>query len=163
MRQSDHRLDAYMTVEAAVIIPMATFMIALIIYLAFFKYGKCILSQDAYLLGLRASLFYESQGYGSASEYISDKKDEQISGKYFGSKVDSINADESGKTIYVEGELTTTRGSMGGFFNSIPTAFNAQIHENIKKHDSPGSLRTLKRIEDLAKNIVEKKKKKKDK
>ncbi len=84
-----------MTVEAALVIPAAIFGIVLIIYMAFMVYGRCILSQDVYLLGFRASLLYEKQGYSSPAGYVTDHADEKTGSRYFGSTKPQISASVS--------------------------------------------------------------------
>lgn len=48
--------DGYLTVEAACIVPMTIVIIALLIYLAFFMYDRCVLDQDSYILSYRESV-----------------------------------------------------------------------------------------------------------
>ena len=45
-KQHVRELDAYMTVEASFVIPMALCLIVLTIYLSFYMYNKCVLTQD---------------------------------------------------------------------------------------------------------------------
>ena len=45
-----------MTLEAALIVPMVICVFSLLIYFSYYLYGRCILSQDAYILAFRASV-----------------------------------------------------------------------------------------------------------
>ena len=47
----------YFTVEASLIMPIILFLYLLIILAALFLYGRCAISQDNFLLGMRAGSF----------------------------------------------------------------------------------------------------------
>ncbi len=147
------KVSAYLSVEAAVLVPCATFAIVLIIYFAFFVYARCILSQDVYLLGFRSMLFYESQGYGSPDEYVNDKADIQTGNRYFMSAKPTITASGNKKKITVEGETSINPRALFGYFNGIPDVFKSNALGSVKKHDPPKYLRRLKRIQDVAENL----------
>ena len=48
--------DAYFTVEAAVIVPIVLFLFVMIIYMSFYLYDRCVMTQDFYILSYRQSL-----------------------------------------------------------------------------------------------------------
>lgn len=50
------KINAYFTVEAALILPMVLGVIVLIIYLWFFQYDRCLMEQDAGILALRGTI-----------------------------------------------------------------------------------------------------------
>lgn len=52
-KQHVRELDAYMTVEASFVIPMALCLIVLTIYLSFYMYNKCVLTQDCARAAIR--------------------------------------------------------------------------------------------------------------
>ena len=58
-----------MTLEASFIVPMIICVFALLIYFSYYLYGRCILSQDAYILAFRASVADE-EIYGSPESYV---------------------------------------------------------------------------------------------
>ncbi len=147
------KFDAYMSVEAAFLVPAATFIIALIIYLSFFMYGKCILSQDVYLLGFRASVFYEKRGYSGAGAYVSDHISSQTSGRYFAAKGPQISASDHGDTVKVEGKLSSKTGPARGFYKFLPQAIEGISGSSAKIRNTPKSLRRVCRIKDLATKI----------
>ncbi len=148
-----------MTVEAALVIPAAIFGIVLIIYMAFMVYGRCILSQDVYLLGFRASLLYEKQGYSSPAGYVTDHADEKTGSRYFGSTKPQISASVSGKDIRVEGSITTRHGALRGYFSRIPDIWKSEAAAGVKIITPAKTLRKLKRAGDIASGAVKKKKK----
>ncbi len=147
-------IDAYMTVEAALVIPSAVFGIVLIIYMAFLVYGRCLLSQDVYILGFRAALLYEQQGYGTPAEYVTDHATEKTEGKYFGSSEPEIEAWQSGKEITVDGKITTNHRALYGYFTRIPDLWESEALANLKLHNNSKTLRRIKRTKDILENHV---------
>lgn len=78
------RKKGYFTVEAALIMPIVLFLYLLIILAALLFYCRCAISQDDYLLAMRASRFTSAQeGYGeviygeresfSIQEYVAER------------------------------------------------------------------------------------------
>lgn len=51
------KLRGYFTVEASFIMPVVLFLYLLIILAALFLYCRCVISQDNFLLGMRAGTF----------------------------------------------------------------------------------------------------------
>ena len=61
-------LNAYMTIEASLIIPLVIGTYFFLIFAAFFLYNRCTLTQDTYIKCYRASIFtYWEDGYGEVS------------------------------------------------------------------------------------------------
>ena len=147
-------LEAYMTVEASFIVPITTMIIALIIYLSFFQYGKCLLSQDVYILGFRAATYGKSQGYDNPVNYVADKSDGQIEEKYFASRDLHIEAHMSGKKVVTEGSLSTRHEALGNSFGDISELFYTEARGTSLIKNTPKLMRRGKRITDLAKNII---------
>lgn len=50
------KVNAYFTVEAALVLPVVLGVIVLIIYLWFFQYDRCLMEQDAGILALRGAI-----------------------------------------------------------------------------------------------------------
>ena len=50
-----HTLHGYMTVEAALLMPMVLFSLFFIIFAGFFQYDRCIAEQDGKMIVVRAS------------------------------------------------------------------------------------------------------------
>lgn len=61
----DNKWKGYFTVEAALIMPLILFLYLIIILTALFLYCRCAVSQDNFLLGMRAAGFsYGEDNYG---------------------------------------------------------------------------------------------------
>lgn len=76
----------YFTIEASVILPIVLFLYFLIIAAALFLYCRCAISQDNFLLGMRAGRFsfgaenygeviygYEQEEVWSAQNYVQER------------------------------------------------------------------------------------------
>ena len=149
-----------MTVEAALVIPAAIFGMVLIIYMSFLVYGRCILSQDVYLLGFRASLLYEKQGYSNPAEYVNDHADEKTGSRYFGSNKPRISASISGNDLRVEGSITTNHRALFGYFSQIPDIWKSEAAAGVKIIKPANTLRKMKRTKDIAGGVFGKRKRK---
>ncbi|SDB54691.1 TadE family protein [Butyrivibrio sp. INlla16] len=159
---SDKKLElpAYMTVEAALVIPAAIFGIVLIIYMAFMVYGRCVLSQDVYILGFRAYLLYEKQGYSSPCDYVTDHSDEKTGSRYFGSSKPEIKSSVSGKDIRIDGSITTNHRALFGYFSKIPDIWKSEAAARVKIITPAKTMRKMKRAKDIITQTAEKSKKK---
>lgn len=82
------RLKGYLSVEASLILPIVLFLYFMIILAALFLYCRCAISQDTFLLGMRAGRFtYGENTYGeviygeegirewAASDYVQERLD----------------------------------------------------------------------------------------
>ena len=150
------KADAYMTVEAALVIPAAIFGMVLIIYMSFLVYGRCLLSQDVYILGFRAGLLYEKQDYKAPSEYIKDHSGEKTKGKYFGSSDPEISSVQRGKEITVKGKIKTKHRALGGYFGGIPKIWESEAAAKVKLHNNAKTVRRIKRARDILGRHVKK-------
>ncbi|WP_035765692.1 hypothetical protein [Butyrivibrio sp. NC2002] len=144
------QIPAYMSVEASFVVPTAILIIAFIIYLAFFMYARCILSQDLYLIGFRASAYYEDQGYNSAADYAEDRKTAQFKNKYFGSSIPETKVTTKGRDIFIEGKITTGHRALGSYFKKLEDKWEFTQKARIRDTDPREKLRKLKRLKDIA-------------
>ncbi len=74
-------LGGYFTVEAAFIVPMIVCILALLCYLGLFMCNRCMLVQDAYILGLRGSILYGEDNNRVVSTVLAES--EGLTDKYF--------------------------------------------------------------------------------
>ena len=52
-------MNAYFTVEAAMVMPIVLWVVLFVIYLLFFQYNRCLTDQDVGVLVLRGSILQE--------------------------------------------------------------------------------------------------------
>ena len=80
------RWKGYYSIEASLIMPIVLFLYLMIILAAVFLYCRCVISQDIFLLGMRAGSFtYGKSGYGeviygeegvwTAEDYVQERLD----------------------------------------------------------------------------------------
>lgn len=81
------KLNGYFTVEAALIMPVVICVLSLLCYLGFFMCNRCLLLQDAYILGLRGSL-EEGLSNEETAAYILKQGNELLPKYYALSKID---------------------------------------------------------------------------
>lgn len=98
-----------MTVEAAMIMPSVILLMALLLYISFFLYNRCILSQDAYLLAFRGSIQREADG-NAVQGYIEESAKDQFGNKYIGMKLLEKSLEVSNKKVTVKLEGGTVNG-----------------------------------------------------
>lgn len=90
-----------MTLEATFIITWTMFVFALLIYLSFYSYDKCVLFQDAYSVCFRGSIQKDED---QVVPYINANLQKQFGKKYFGVGRVEGTVDRNGNTAGVTGE-----------------------------------------------------------
>ncbi len=72
------KFKGYMTLEASLVMPVVICVIVLIIYFTYYLYGRCMLSQDTYILAFRATRTASRDYAGDKAAYVYDKADEKL-------------------------------------------------------------------------------------
>lgn len=97
--------EAYFTVEAVLVFPMALYICVFIIYIGFYMYDRCVIGQDAYRAALRGSSIYRQDNrevYNAAEDTLKTlMADKYIAAEYtFMIKVQKdINITIEGNTV----------------------------------------------------------------
>ena len=143
-----------MTLEASFIVPMVICVFALLIYFSYYLYGRCILSQDAYILAFRASIADEEL-YGSAENYVGEKASFVAGKKYFGSTNPRFEARASGKEIRVHAYSEARHSAMGRYFLKPQTGWEYEAAGRAKRFEYAEHIRKFTRLRDLGKEIME--------
>ena len=146
------RIEAYFTVEASFIVPMAIGTIVFVIYAAFYLYGRCVLSQDTYILCFRASKITEDM-HTTAEKYITDKSAEQLDKHYFGNKRPVFQTEQNGKTIVLTSKGSSRHRAMGNYFIMPDSNWNYEAKSKATIMDPPKDMRLKKRVVDIYKEI----------
>ena len=143
-----------MTVEAAFIVPMIICVFALLIYFSYYLYGRCILSQDAYILAFRASSADE-EIYKSPAEYVKSKAPVVAGKKYFGSSFPVFETSVHGKEVKVRGRAGARHSAMGGYFLKPRDSWEYEAAGRAKRFEYSKHIRKLTRLRDLGKEILD--------
>jgi len=94
-------IDGYLTVEATLIMSITLVCVVLLIYIGFYQYDRCLLTQDTYRLALKGS---STQFIDNEEIYhkISTECKEYYWNKYIGMKVSEPSIEVSGGEVSVE-------------------------------------------------------------
>lgn len=144
----------YMTLEASLVMPMVICVLVLIIYFSFYLYGRCVLSQDVYILAFRASQVKTEQYRDDPVSYVNEKAAEKSGKKYFGSAFPIIEAKQEGKDIRVHGKCSAKHSVMSGYFLMPKGSFEYEAAGRAKRRDYALHIRRAIRFKDLGKEII---------
>lgn len=141
-----------MTLEASLVVPMIICVFALFIYFSYYLYGRCILSQDTYILAFRASISSED-----ANLVVSEKEERVLGKKYFGAKKPVISVTASGKDIRVLGNTAVRSRAMGRYFLKPKSGWEYEAAGKARKLEQVDHIRMVKRVKDIGKNLLNRK------
>jgi|GEM_PF-3081521 len=150
-----NKLNAYFTVELAMIFPIVLLVIVTIIHLAFMMYGRTIMAQDSYILGLRGAILSKDD----PAAYTNSSLDAYIGNYYLGNekpKSSQINVDSKDKVIKVVLSSKTYHG--GTKFENINPFINWIYNQGFEvSYERPvEKIRLFKRVYDIGKIGVSK-------
>ena len=106
-RAAFKKTGGYFSVEASMIIPLVIFLFSFLLYLTFYLYNRCVVSQDVYLLAFRGSLCCGSSP-DEAEKYVTEQTPEQFGRKYIGIKslIGTVDADRKWVEVQAEGIMS---------------------------------------------------------
>ena len=138
------RADAYFTVEAALIVPVVLCIFVMIIYLSFYLYDRCVMSQDCYVLSYRQSI----------EKGQADRVSQSAAGEQFGHKLFMLARMESsasrGTRISVKVNAAMEPPLFGLDFFRENRYWILSVQEKARKTDPPQDYRRGRRIMNLA-------------
>ncbi|MBR4831614.1 MAG: hypothetical protein IKZ97_03205 [Butyrivibrio sp.] len=146
------RFKGYMTLEATLVVPMIICVFALLIYFSYYLYGRCILSQDTYILAFRASVSGEA-----AEAVVSEKKERVMGRKYFGAEKPSVSVSTAGKDIRVYGKTKVRSRAMGNYFLKPKAGWDYEAAGKARKLEQVKHVRTVKRLKDIGESLINRK------
>ena len=146
-----HKLHGYMTVEAALLMPMVWFSLFFFIFAGFFQYDRCIAEQDSKMIVLRAS---EMRGKDEATVIRTVMEKGELAGK---KKL--LFSDDVQKELHVTKDSAKMKinGKVNTILNSFVkdaklSVFSYGAEYEAKKYDPVGIVRICRRIEAYAGN-----------
>lgn len=145
-----------MTLEATLVIPMVICVITLLILFSYYLYGRCILSQDCYILAFRASV--DADRYGTAPENTVLAKKERVLGKkYFGSTkpVFHVESKDAGKVIRVDASARIRAGVMGNYFLKPRSGWEFKAGHRTKCLGQVKHIRKMTRLKDMGNRVFD--------
>ena len=150
------KYKGYMTVEATLVVPMAVCVITLLILFSYYLYGRCILSQDCYVLAFRASIDADRYGNNPKSTVFA-KRDRVLGKKYFGSTKPVIHVESraSGKEIKVEASARIRAGAMGNYFLKPRSGWEFKAGQKAKCLGQVKHIRKMTRLKDIGQRVFD--------
>ena len=139
-----------MTLEASLIVPMVICVFALLIYFSFYLYGRCMLTQDCYILSFRASV---SKDLDPAA-YVGERGSAVAGNKYFGSTDPNFSVSVSGDEVRVSATAQTHHSAMGNYFLKPRDDWEYEAAKSATKREYSKHIRKLTRIIDIGKGIT---------
>lgn len=143
--------NAYMTVEAALLIPMVWFSLFFVIFTGFFLYDRCITEQDSKIIVMRASQERETDE-AKVIRKVMEKG--ELAGRkklLFSNAVQKeLQVSEDKAKIKISGRVNTILDSLvkEGFLS----AFTYAAEYEAEKNDPVQLIRTCRRIEKYARD-----------
>ena len=138
-------LDAYMSVEAAIVMPMVLCLFVMLIYTAFYLYDRCVFQQDAYILCFRESSRREEGAPKVDPDRIRQEETRQFGGKYFAVRSLELSAKAEGKKAVYQGSALVLPTSFGGYFLMPKSIWTVTFQGSARKTDPPWAIRSYRR------------------
>lgn len=141
-----HILHGYMTLEAALVMPIAWFSLFFMIFAGFYQYDRCIAEQDGKRIVLRAS---EMRNKDEAAVIRTVMGNSELAGEkklLFSDAVEKdLQVTKDRVKIKIGGKVKTIldRFVKNGNFN----VFSYEAEYEVKKYDPVHFIRTCRRIE----------------
>lgn len=133
---------------------MVICVFALLIFFSYYLYGRCMLSQDTYILAFRASSAASGRWRDDPSGYVEEKSSEKAGNKYFGSNPPTFDASVSGKEVTVHGKSEARHSAMGRFFLKPEGSWEYEATGVAKRREYVRHIRKATRLRDLGKEIL---------
>ena len=143
------KCKAYMTVEAAFVVPTVIFVFAALIYFSNYLYTRCVLAQDCYILAFRASSCTDASFGDDPGGYVMSKCSKVAGNKYYGSDKPSFRAVVRGKEVEVSASTEVRHSALNGVFTALRSGWRIDVTQKAKKREYAKHIRTIKRIKDI--------------
>ncbi|MBE5828798.1 MAG: pilus assembly protein [Butyrivibrio sp.] len=149
------RYKGYMTLEASLLMPMVICILVLLIYFSYYLYGRCIISEDAYILAFRASVSDKGGTSYDPEGYVAEKASEVAGKKYFGNQKPVFEPQVNGKDVRVVGRSNTRHRAMGGYFLKPKGSWGFEAAGRATKRKYTRHIRLFTRLSDLGKELID--------
>lgn len=149
MKSIDNTLNGYMTVEAALLVPIVWFTLFFIIFAGFFQYDRCIAEQDGKIIVVRASEIKEKEKVQAIQNAIERG---ELAGKkkllFSHSVQKDFRMSKDKAEIKIRGNINTVLSSLGK--ESKFHVFTYAAEYEAKNYDPVRFIRTCRRLESYA-------------
>ena len=149
------RYKGYMTLEASLLMPMVICILTLLIYFTYYLYGRCIISEDSYILAFRATISDKGGAPYDPEGYVAEKASDVAGKKYFGSEKPQFTSEISGKDVRVVGKSSTRHRAMGRYFLKPSGSWGFEAAGRATKRQYTRHIRILTRLSDLGRELTD--------
>ncbi len=118
--------DGYVTTEAAVLLPLASILILLLVYLCSYLYQGCFLTQAAYLAAFRGSIFRERD-----EAYVEEQLDELLDGQALSFGPEQRTVEVSALSVKVSLLRDTPFRVFGSWIPKLSVSWRAAVREPV--------------------------------
>lgn len=144
-------LCGYMTLEAALLMPIVWFSLFFIIYMGFYQYDRCIAEQDSKIIVLRAS---DMRGKDEAAVIRTVLEESELAGKkklIFSKGIQrELHITSNKAKIKISGGVNTILSSL--VKEERLNIFSYAAEYEAEKYDPVQVIRTCRRIESYERN-----------
>ena len=149
------RYKGYMTLEASLLMPMVICILTLLIYFTYYLYGRCIISEDSYILAFRATISDKGEAPYDPEGYVAEKASDVAGKKYFGSEKPQFTSEIIGKDVRVVGKSSTRHRAMGRYFLKPSGSWGFEAAGRATKRQYTRHIRILTRLSDLGRELTD--------
>lgn len=149
------RYRGYMTLEASLLMPMVICVMALLIYFTYYLYGRCIISEDSYILAFRATVSDKGGAPYDPEGYVAERSSVVAGEKYFGSSKPEFEPKVTGKDVRVVGKSSTRHGAMGRYFLKPSGSWEFEAAGRATRRQYTRHIRVLTRLSDLGRELID--------
>lgn len=118
--------DGYVIVEAAVLLPFASILILLLVYLCSYLYQGCFMVQAAYVSAFRGSRY---AAYGEA--YVNEQLDDILSGEVLSFEEEMREVDTGALTVRVTLKKNTPFSRIGSDIPALTASWKAVVRDPV--------------------------------
>lgn len=118
--------DGYVVVEAAVLLPFASILILMLIYLCSYLYQGCFMTQAAYVSAFRGSRY---PAYGAA--YVEAQLDELLEGEVLSFEPEEREVKAGVLTIQVTLKKNTPLSRINESFKPLTASWKAVVRDPV--------------------------------
>ena len=149
------RYKGYMTLEASLLMPMVICILALLIYFTYYLYGRCIISEDSYILAFRATVSDKGGTPYDPAGYVAERSCDVAGKKYFGNSKPVFEASISGKDVRVVGTSEARHRAMGKYFLKPSGSWEFKAAGRATKRQYTRHIRILTRLSDIGRELTD--------
>ncbi|MCR5675563.1 MAG: hypothetical protein K6G16_07640 [Lachnospiraceae bacterium] len=139
----------------SLVFPIVLFVMVLLIHFLFYLYGRCILSQDVYLLAFRTSMLNEEEAGTDRKAYLQGIADAQFGRKYFGNRRPVLDLEVTADEVHLHAETEASHRAMN-WMDLMPVG--SWVHgagARAEIVDPAARIRRIDRIGDVARGVYE--------